>query len=103
LCSVILLTTSLTALDRQPGADYRARRVALSKTLNGGVAILFGATEADGPNALHGFRQDNDFFYLTGWAEPGAAVVIAPAVQALGDEAARPYAEALFLPAHNLT
>jgi Xaa-Pro aminopeptidase len=91
------------ALDRQPGSDYRARRVALSTKLNGGVAVLFAATEAEGPNDFYGFRQDNNFFYLTGWAEPGAAVVIAPAVEAKGDAPARPYAEVLFLPAHNLT
>jgi Xaa-Pro aminopeptidase len=102
LCT-ILLTPCMFALDRQPGADYRARRVALSKKLNRGVAILFAATESEGPNALYGFRQDNNFFYLTGWSEPGAAVVIAPAVEAKGDSPARPYTEVLFLPAHNLT
>ena len=99
----IALTSTLFALDRQAGADYRARRGALSKTLNGGVVVLFAATEAEGPNDLYGFRQDNNFFYLTGWAEPGAAVVIAPAVEAKGNAAARPYTEVLFLPAHNLT
>ena len=98
-----LLTTPLFALDRQPGADYRARRVELSKKMNGGVAVLFAATESEGPNAIYGFRQDNDFFYLTGWTEPGAAVVIAPAVEATGNTPARPYTEVLFLPAHNLT
>jgi Xaa-Pro aminopeptidase len=98
-----MFSTGLFALDRQTGADYRARRVALSKTLKGGVAVLFAATESEGPNALYGFRQDNDFFYLTGWTEPGAAVVIAPAVEAKGDAPGRPYAEVLLLPAHNLS
>jgi Xaa-Pro aminopeptidase len=102
LCT-IFLTTSLSALDRQPGADYRARRVALSKKLDGGVVVLFAATESEGPNALYGFRQDNNFFYLTGWAEPGAAVVIAPATEATDHAAARPYSEILFLPAHSRT
>ena len=103
LFCTVLLTTSLFALDHQAGADYRARRVLLSQKLDGGVAVLFAATEADGPNAVYGFRQDNNFFYLTGWAEPGAAVVIAPAMEATGDAAARPYREILFLPAHNQT
>jgi Xaa-Pro aminopeptidase len=98
-----LCCSPLFALDRQAGGDYRARRVALSTKLNGGVAVLFAATESEGPNAIYGFRQDNDFFYLTGWAEPGAAVVIAPAVAATGNSPARPYTEALFLPAHNAT
>jgi Xaa-Pro aminopeptidase len=107
LCAIVLcncvLTTPLSALDRQPGSDYRARRVALSKKLNGGVAVLFAATEAEGPNAIYGFRQDNDFYYLTGWAEPGAAVIIAPAMDATGDTPARPYTEVLFLPSRDLT
>jgi len=99
----LALTSSVFALDRQAGADYRARRVALSKTLNGGVLVLFAGMESEGPNALYGFRQDNNFFYLTGWAEPGAAVVIAPAVEAKDKVVARPYSEVLFLPAHNST
>ncbi len=103
LCIFLVTTASLFALDRQAGADYRARRVALSQKLNGGVAVLFAANESEGPNALYGFRQDNNFYYLTGWAEPGAAVVISPAVEAKGDAPARPYAEVLFLPAHNVT
>ncbi len=97
------LTSRLFALDRQPGADYRARRVALSKKLDGGVAVLFAATESEGPNAIYGFRQDNNFFYLTGWAEPGAAVVISPAVETKDNTPARAYTEILFLPAHNPT
>jgi Xaa-Pro aminopeptidase len=102
ICTVAL-TSAAFALDRQPGADYRARRIALSKTLEGGVLVLFAATESEGPNAIYGFRQDNNFFYLTGWAEPGAAVVIAPAVDASDKAPARPYSEVLFLPAHNAT
>jgi Xaa-Pro aminopeptidase len=112
LLGIFSLTASLFALDRQSGADYHARRVALSKKLiskdltkdlNGGVAVLFAATDSEGPNAIYGFRQDNDFFYLTGWAEPGAAVVVVPAIEAKGETPARPYTEVLFLPAHNLT
>jgi Xaa-Pro aminopeptidase len=101
LCLLLLLSSSLSALDRQPGADYRARRVALSKMLDGGVAILFAATESEGPSAIYGFRQDNNFFYLTGWAEPGAAVLIAAATEAKGNTPARAYQEVLFLPAHD--
>ena len=99
----ILITASLCALDRQAGADYRARRVALSRKLNGGVVVLFAATESEGPEAIYGFRQDNDFFYLTGWAAPGAAVVIASATEASDGMPARPYTEILFLPARNRT
>ena len=36
-----------------------------------------------------------------GWTEPGAALLIAPVVEASKDTSARPYTEILFLPAHN--
>jgi Xaa-Pro aminopeptidase len=89
-------------LDRQPNADYRARRLALAQKMNGGVAIIFAGTEAEGPNAVYGFRQDNNFYYLSGWAEPGAALVIASEVAAKDTTPARPYTEILFLPVHNV-
>jgi Xaa-Pro aminopeptidase len=103
LFCIVLLTTSLHALDRQAGSDYRARRVALAGKLDGGVVVLFAATESEGPNALYGFRQDNNFFYLTGWAEPGAAVLIAPVTDAKGSAPARTYTEILFLPSRSRT
>src|SRR5271165_5500243 len=104
LMSVLMasLGTECVALDRQSNADYRARRVALAQKMNGGVAILFAGTEAEGPNAIYGFRQDNDFYYLTGWAEPGAALVIASQVTGRDSTPGRQYSEILFLPVHNV-
>ena len=64
------------ATERQNNADYHARRVALAKQMEGGTLVLFAPTEAEGPNNLYGFRQDDNFFYLTGWLEPGAALLI---------------------------
>jgi Xaa-Pro aminopeptidase len=100
---VLLSATLATAMERQPNADYRVRRQALAAKTNGGTVILFAPTEAEGPNALYGFRQEDNFYYLTGWAEPGAALVISPAVETKGDAPARPYVEILFLPARNMT
>jgi Xaa-Pro aminopeptidase len=97
----VFLSISLYALDRQPNADYRARRQALAAKTAAGVVVLFAPMEAEGPNDLYGFRQNDDFFYLTGWTEPGAAILIAAASEASGVNAARPYTEILFLPAHN--
>ncbi|HLJ27575.1 MAG TPA: Xaa-Pro peptidase family protein [Candidatus Angelobacter sp.] len=90
---VLATTISCAAMDRQNSADYRARRMALAKRMENGALVLFAPTEAEGPNNLYGFRQDDNFYYLTGWSEPGAAVFIN----------ANPYSEALFLPAHNKT
>lgn len=88
----------LSALDRQPAGVYHARRTALAGKLEGGVAILFAAEESQ--LDFMPYRQDSDFYYLTGWNEPGAALMI------VGDapHAAPPrtYREILFLPARNL-
>ena len=84
-----------SAAERQPNADYRARRVALAKAMSADNAtlVLFAPMEQAGQNNLYGFRQEDNFYYLTGWAEPGAAVVIN----------SNPYQEILFLPEHNAT
>ncbi len=101
LLPLILLSQLSLALDRQPNADYRARRQALANKTNGGAVLFFAPNEAEGPNAIYGYRPDSDFFYLSGWVEPGAALLIVPATEAKGKESARPYTEILFLPAHN--
>jgi Xaa-Pro aminopeptidase len=85
------------ALDRQPNSDYHLRRQALASKASGGVVLLFASNEAEGPNDLYGYRPDDNFFYLSGWAEPGAALL----VQAATTD--HPYTEILFLPGHNLS
>jgi Xaa-Pro aminopeptidase len=98
-----VVAISARALDRQPNQDYRARRVALAQKAGGDAIVMFAATESEGPNALYGFKQDENFFYLTGWSEPGAALLIVPAVAAREGKPGRQYEEILFLPTHNLT
>ncbi len=56
---------------------FKARREALMESLDGGVAVLFGASGSDAI-VKGGFVQDSDFYYLTGISEPGAALVLAP-------------------------
>lgn len=104
-CSIVLFaltSVATSALDRQPNADYHARREALAKQVNG-VVVLFAATENEGPNDLYGFRQDDNFYYLSGSSEPGSALLIASAEEAKDNVPARPYSEILFLPPRNLT
>jgi Xaa-Pro aminopeptidase len=94
LCFFLLFATAiLYGLDRQSNADYHARRVALATVMKGGSLVLFAPMEPEGQNDLYGFRQEDNFYYLTGWSEPGAAVLIN----------SDPYAEILFLPEHNVT
>ena len=101
LAAILPTACPARALERQPNSDYRARRMALAQSMKGGVAVLFAAIEAEGPNAVNGFRQDNNFYYLTGWPEPGGALVIASQVTGNETTPSRAYSEILFLPLHN--
>lgn len=68
--------------------------MALAAAMKGGVAVLFAA-----PEPLLDFdpyRQNEDFYYLTGWNEPGAALLVAGATEG------QTYKEILFLPTRNL-
>ena len=93
------------ALDSVPKAEYKGRRVALAAKLEGGAAIVFAGEEP--VLDFMPYRQDEDFYYLTGWNEPGAAIVIiGPGPERttrLGDVVpAHTYKEVLFLPERNL-
>ena len=92
------------ALEKQPASDYHTRRVALGNELHGAVAILFAAEEP--VLDFDAYRQDSDFYYLTGWNEPGAALmIIGPTSEPEhpGQPAhMRDYKEILFLPTRNL-
>lgn len=98
LLAVCSVAPALSALEKQPAAVYHQRRVALAEKLRGGVAILFAAEEP--LLDFMPYRQDSDFYYLTGWTEPGAALlVVADASQ---PQTPRSYKEILFLPTRDL-
>jgi len=56
----------------------------------------------EAPDEVYGFRQENNFYYLSGLTTPGAALLLSPARAADGSSPAVPYTEVLFLPARNL-
>lgn len=61
----------------QPPSVFRQRRDALLQELADGLVVLLGA-RADEFGEYERFRQDNDFFYLTGIERPGAALLLIP-------------------------
>ena len=78
LCSVALATMIFcTALPLAAGPpsfgpdDFRARRDALRELIPDSAALLHG-----GRGGQDRFRQENNFYYLTGVRTPGAAVLI---------------------------
>jgi Xaa-Pro aminopeptidase len=100
-----LFTLSARAIEKASPTEFRERRVALSAKLTGGVALLFAADEP--VLDFTPFRQDSSFFYLTGWTEPGAALLIMAPLSEEGNtttgvQPAEAYREILFLPTRNL-
>lgn len=81
-----LLLLAWTGAAKFPMDEYRARRANLRKTLPG-VLVLFGHTEAR--DQIYRATPEPNFYYLTGWAEPDARLLITPT------------REVLFLPHHN--
>jgi len=61
-----------------PTAEFQLRRDAWRKSSPGATLVLLGATEASHGDIRTGFFQEANFFYLTGWNEPGAVLMIAP-------------------------
>lgn len=85
--------------------QYRSRRADLRKALGDGVTVLFGRTEELEEDLRTGFFQESNFYYLTGWQEPGAILLLAPLPE---DPKAPGYSakaklprEILFLPERN--
>jgi Xaa-Pro aminopeptidase len=67
--------TSVPRAERMgyPPEEFAVRRAKLAKALQRGTLVMFGATGAS-PGVR--FRQDNDFFYLTGNEALNAALVM---------------------------
>ena len=58
---------------------YAQRRQRVMDLIGGGTAVFASAPTAVMHNDVeHPFRQDSNFYYLTGFNEPGAVAVLAP-------------------------
>lgn len=77
----LLLAVSFVCTAAEP--EFLARRQALAAALPDGVVVLYGEVERENADLRNGFYQDSDFFYLTGWKAPGAALLIEPRRQVL--------------------
>ena len=57
----------------------RRRRFMMEEMGEGNIAIVAGATEKNRNRDVdYPFRQDSDFYYLTGFAEPNSVAVFIP-------------------------
>ena len=80
-------------LEREAFEVYHQRRRAVSEAHPDGLILLLGYERQEAQAVRSPFRQENNFYYLTGWNEPGAALLLIPAQ---GDGSV--YQELLFLP-----
>jgi len=92
---------SALAWEREPVSVFHERRVKLAReTWGDGVIVLFGYRDEDLAASVTTFHQNENFYYLTGWNEPEAMMLLVP-------KAAKPGApveiekEILFIPAHD--
>lgn len=72
----IVLNIVSTAAADVVAADtdvFKVRRQALMESLDGRVAVLYGAESHGGGVVEELFVQESSFYYLTGVSEPGAA------------------------------
>ena len=79
----------------QPAAEYQARRAKLRGEMDGPV-VLFGYTSRNDAGEVAVFFQDEDFYYLTGYSEPDAALLLLP--EGESEKSARGPDEVLYLP-----
>jgi Xaa-Pro aminopeptidase len=56
--------------------EFAARREELRTSISDGVLVLFGNKESE--DLHYSFFQESNFYYLTGWEEPGAILVMTP-------------------------
>jgi len=93
----VCAVTAASARGRQLNEEYSARRQRLLASVDAPV-VLFGYTGRENTLEFLRFQQEENFYYLSGHNEEGAALVLVPAAPKAKDAAAR---EILFLPAKN--
>jgi Xaa-Pro aminopeptidase len=105
LASLLLSTLPAAAWDRGQLSDYHDRRARLVQETGDGIVVLFGYNEADVAASTTPFHQNENFYYLTGWNEADAILLLVPRRAQAGEEAKKPEIakEILFIPPHNYT
>ena len=83
---VCLVATFAFAIEKEPPQEYRSRRERLAQRIKGNVVVLRAAPDQE----LVEYQQERNFYYLTGFDEPNAILLI--------DAASDPPQEFLFLP-----
>jgi Xaa-Pro aminopeptidase len=86
LLLLLLLVIPLLAIEKEPLTEYKGRRDRLAARIKGNVLVLRAAAEQE----LVKYQQERNFYYLTGFDQPDAILLL--------DAASDPPREILFLP-----
>src|SRR5215813_4037425 len=86
LCCISVVARLAFAIEKEPPQEYHARRERLAQRIKGNVLVLRAAADQE----LTKYRQEPNFYYLTGFDEPNAIFLL--------DAASDPPQEFLFLP-----
>ena len=86
LLLLLLSVLPLLAIEKEPLAEYKERRERLEQRIKGNVLVLRAAPEEE----LVEYQQERNFYYLTGFDEPNAILLL--------DAASTPPEDFLFLP-----
>jgi Xaa-Pro aminopeptidase len=99
---VLLAALPAAAWEREPRNAFHERRARLVKETGGdGVVVLFGYREQDIGVSTTPFRQNENFYYLTGWTEPDAMLLLVPKAAQGANQAVELDKEILFIPPHD--
>src|ERR1700736_612730 len=94
-----LLATAQERREREPNSVYAARRTKLAAEVDAPI-VLWGFTGREEASQAYIFAQEENFYYLTGHNEEGAALVILPSSKAASETGDRAR-ESLYLPPKN--
>ena len=86
--------------EREPNDIYAERRAKLAAQVDGPI-VLFGLTGREESSQSYVFAQEDNFYYLTGHNEEGAALLILPALGKDATNGADGSRQILFLPPKN--
>lgn len=100
---LIAATIPVAAWERETLSAFHERRAWLVEETGGdGIVILFGYREQDIGVATTPFRQNEAFYYLTGWNQPDAVMMLVPRTGKTGENGGGQIEkEILFIPAHD--
>jgi Xaa-Pro aminopeptidase len=99
---LILAAVPAAAWERENLSAFHERRAKLLREMGGdGVIVMFGYGDAEVASSTTMFRQDETFYYLTGWNEPGALILVVPKAAKAGSAAVEIDKEILFIPPHD--